>query len=241
MQFRTFSFLPLSSVLLLGCFTSAGSMAASPLPTAVKSASDLPSDPTVDQEADKEASRYFFGLRGGVSLMGLTDTATIAGVSSSSDDADANGFWGVDIGYYTPEGRSRLYYSFERHVAESQYPSSGLKYDNIANLNLLGTDYFFLYHKDFSPYVGLHFGYASVSSDSGYQGDYKTSGFVIGMQTGLAWRVSSDMTVEAGFRHTVLPSKLKTWQGQDESGNSINFESQQRGVSSLFLAANYRY
>ncbi|MBD8511601.1 outer membrane beta-barrel protein [Photobacterium sp. WH77] len=241
MQFRTFSFLPFSSVLLFGCLTSAGSIAATPQPTAAKAVADLPSGQEADQEADKEASRYFFGLRGGVSLMGLTDTATIAGVSSSSDDADANGFWGVDIGYYTPEGRSRLYYSFERHVAESQFPSSGLKYDNIANLNLLGTDYFFLYNKDFSPYVGLHFGYASVSSDSSYHGDYKTSGFVIGMQTGLAWRVSTDMTVEAGFRHTVLPSKLKNWQGQDDQGNTVNFESQQSGVSSLFLAANYRY
>ncbi|MEL6115734.1 hypothetical protein P0Y67_11005 [Photobacterium sp. SP02] len=241
MQFRTFSFLPFSSVLLLGCLTSVGAIAATSQPTAAKAVSDLPSGEVANQEAEQEASRYFFGLRGGVSLMGLTDTATIASVTESAKDAGASGFWGLDLGYYTPEGRSRIYYSFERHTEESQFPSSGLKYDNIANLNLLGTDYFFLYNKDFSPYVGLHFGYASVSSDSSYQGDYKASGFVIGMQTGLAWRVSADATVEAGFRHTVLPSKLKNWQGQDDQGNTVNFESQQRGVSSLFLAANYRY
>ncbi|KDM89757.1 hypothetical protein EA58_20080 [Photobacterium galatheae] len=230
---------PFASALLVGCLFSVGAQANLAQPSTAGTAVA-----GTEQQADaepKEDSRYFLGLRGGVSLMGLNDKATVSGQTETAKDADGNGFWGIDFGYYTPEGRSRIYYSFERHQSDSQFPSSGLSYQNQANLHLLGTDYFFLYHKDFSPYVGLHLGYASVKSNSDYQHDYDVSGVIFGMQTGLAWRVSSDMTLEAGFRHSMLPSKMTNWQGKDAQGNSIEFQSQQRGVSSLFLAANYRY
>ncbi|WP_330960342.1 hypothetical protein [Photobacterium sp. 53610] len=238
MQFLTSSIVPFASAMFAGCLFSAGVQAnlAQPASDATMSSAEQQAD-----TVQAEDSRYFFGLRGGVSLMGLTDKATVSGQTETAKDAGGNGFWGVDFGYYTPEGRSRIYYSFERHHSDSDFSSSGLSYENLANLHLLATDYFFLYHKDFSPYVGLHLGYASVKSNSDYQSDYHVNGVIFGMQTGLAWRVSSDMTLEAGFRHSMLPSKMKNWQGQDDQGNAITFQSQQRGVSSLFLAANYRY
>ncbi|QUJ69509.1 outer membrane beta-barrel protein (plasmid) [Photobacterium sp. GJ3] len=236
MPFRTLSSFVCASGVVLGAMSSAG-VSAADNQTAAQNAAPVSADISVP----KEAGRYYVGLRGGLSLMGMDDTATVSGTAESSQDPDVNGYFGLDFGYYTPEGRSRVYYSFERHESDSDFKNSGLSYPNIANLNLLATDYFFLHGQDFSPYVGLHFGYASVKSDSDYRGDYSVSGFIFGLQTGLAWRVSTDITLEAGFRHSMLPSKLQNWQGQDEQGNSVQFQSQQRGVSSLFLAANYRY
>ena len=185
--------------------------------------------------------RYFVGLKGGLSQISNSDRVVLAsGETIDASTTNSEGFAGLDVGIYTPGGQSRLYYSFERHSSESRF-SDMTAYDTDANLHLFSADYLFRHQEVVTPFVGLHVGYASIEADSRFSDHFKVNGMVFGLQAGIGWRVMDQLGLELGMRHTVLPSGIETWTGEDKNGNRVTFASQENGVTSYFVSVNYRY
>lgn len=193
--------------------------------------------------------RYFVGLKGGLSQISNSDRVVLAsGKKLKASTTDHEGFAGFDFGVYTPGGQSRAYYSFERHTSETRFSDPALgnssgkgSYETKANLHLLSADRLFRHHDDVTPFVGLHIGYANIEPESRFPDNFKVSGIVFGVQAGIGWNVMEDMGLELGMRHTVLPSDIKSWNGEDSQGNRVTFESQQNGVTSFYAGASYRF
>lgn len=196
---------------------------------------------TINNEQPESPLMYFVGLKGGLSQISNSDRIELSsGDKLEASSTDNEGFAGVDIGVYTPGGRSRVYYSYERHTSESMFQDTPA-YETTANMNLLSADYLFRHDNSVTPFVGLHIGYAKVEPESRFPDGFKVSGIVFGLQAGIGWKVMDQFGLDLGFRHSVLPSDIKTWNGVDNDGNSVKFESQQNGVTSLFASANYRF
>ncbi|MEJ2766277.1 hypothetical protein VV869_20190 [Photobacterium sp. MCCC 1A19761] len=184
---------------------------------------------------------YFASLKGGMSQISNSDQLVISETNKQeADTTRSEGFGGLDIGIFSPDGRSRLYYSYEHHRSESEF-ANDLSFETVANLHLLSGDYMFRNGQDIRPFVGLHFGYAWVESESDLHGGFDVSGTVFGVQAGVNWTVMDQFAMELGVRHSRLPADIKTWDGVDSNGNAVRFESQQNGVSSMYAAVSYRF
>ncbi|WP_299017925.1 outer membrane beta-barrel protein [uncultured Photobacterium sp.] len=185
--------------------------------------------------------QYFVGVKGGVSKIGNSNRVVQnGGEKLETKSSDFEGFAGMDLGIYTPGGRSRVYYSFEQHRSESKY-SNTLDFETIANMHLLSADYLFRQQSSLNPFVGLHFGYASVEPELGSSGQFDESGLVFGLQAGISWTVLDTFGLEFGVRHSLLPSDIKSGTSVENNGNSVTVESQQKGVTSLYAGASYRF
>ncbi|MCW8328416.1 porin family protein [Photobacterium sp. SDRW27] len=185
--------------------------------------------------------RYFVGIKGGFSQVSNSDRVQLSnGDKLEASTTDHEGFAGLDIGIYTPGGHSRVYYSYERHTSESMF-SGTPAYETTANMNLLSADYLFRHQDSVTPFVGLHIGYASVEPESSFPDGFEVSGVVFGLQAGIGWTVTEQFGFDLGMRHSILPSDIKTWDGVDNDGNSVTFESQQNGVTSFYASVNYRF
>ncbi|WP_064609443.1 outer membrane beta-barrel protein [Photobacterium sp. J15] len=196
---------------------------------------------TAEQPEPLSPSQYFVGIKGGISKIGNSDRIVQSnGERVEASESDFEGFAGVDIGIYTPGGQSRLYYSYERHNTDVSFPNTP-NYELVASMHLLSADYLFRKNRDFTPFVGLHFGYSFVEPDSNSFANFDVSGFVFGLQGGVNWTVVDQLSFELGFRHSLLPSDTQSWIGQDNNGNSVTIESQQKGVSSLYGSVSYRF
>lgn len=189
----------------------------------------------------QQSSQYFVSLKAGLSQISNSDQlVTSATEKQEADTTRSEGFGGADIGIFSPDGRSRLYYSYEHHRSESEFINN-LSYETVANLHLLSADYLFRNGQDVRPFVGLHFGYAWVESESDLHGGFDVSGTVFGVQAGVNWTVMDQVAMELGVRHSRLPADIKSWDGEDSSGHPVQFESQQNGVSSMYAAVSYRF
>ncbi|GAL03206.1 hypothetical protein JCM19237_6099 [Photobacterium aphoticum] len=192
-------------------------------------------------ESEKNASQYFFGVRGGGSLMGNDDSAVFAnGGTVDSDDGGIGAFGAFDIGMYMPNDTGRVYYSFEFHRSTTQFEGKDA-YDTQAMLHVISADHFFQPDLNVRPFVGLHFGYAFAETDSEFPDSYDDSGIVFGVQAGLGWEVTQRLALEVGLRHTMMPSTRRSWQAETESGEAVTVESQLKGVSSAYAGVNYRF
>lgn len=192
-------------------------------------------------EPAQQPAQYFVNLKAGLSQISNSDQrVTGATEKQEADTTRSEVFGGADIGIFSPDGRSRLYYSYEHHRSESEF-ASDLSYDTVANLHLLSADYLFRNGEEVRPFVGLHFGYAWVESESDLQGGFDISGTVFGVQAGVNWTVMEQFALELGVRHSRLPADINTWDGVDSSGNTVQFESQQNGVSAMYAAVSYRF
>lgn len=185
--------------------------------------------------------RYFASLKGGVSQISNADRLVFSSDEKlEAETTDSEGFAGLDIGVYTPGGRSRVYYSFEQHKSETMFKDTPA-YETKANMHLLSADYLFRHDNSVRPFVGLHIGYASVEADSSFPDKFDVSGVVFGLQAGVSWKVVEQFGLELGLRHSLLPTDIETWDGTDNDGNAVSFESQQNGVSSLYAGATYSF
>ncbi|MGF1715867.1 outer membrane beta-barrel protein [Photobacterium chitinilyticum] len=192
-----------------------------------------------DTEQLESPMRYFASLKGGASQLSNSDRVVLSNGNKLEAETTTNeGFAGLDIGVYTPGGRSRVYYSFEQHKSETMFKDTSA-YETKANMHLLSADYLFRHENSVSPFVGLHIGYSSVESDSRFPDGFDASGIVFGLQAGVNWKVVEQFGLELGLRHSLLPTDIQTWNGADSTGNAVKFESQQNGVSSIYVGASY--
>ncbi|MGR5148682.1 hypothetical protein ACQKP8_19305 [Photobacterium alginatilyticum] len=194
-----------------------------------------------DTERLDSSFRYFASIKGGMSQLSNSDRVVLSdGSKLEAESTSHEGFAGIDIGAYTPGGKSRVYYSFEQHKSETKFQESPA-YETKANMHLLSADYLFRHDKSVTPFVGLHIGYSSVEPDSQFPDGFDVSGIVFGLQAGMNWQVVEPIRLELGLRHSLVPTDIETWNGTDSDGNAVKFESQQNGVTSLFIGASYLF
>ncbi len=210
------------------------------LPVNTNSASDLTE--SVQVPSFDDSRHYFVGLTGGLSQFSITNRAKISGQSFDAPSPDRNVFAGIDFGIYAPNGKGRIYYSYQRHQADTKV-NDVKALENTIDLHLLSGDYLFRPHKAISPFVGAHFGYTQIEGKATGEGSYRESGYVFGLQAGISWRITQQFTMDIGARHTVLPSEsVKKWTGKISGDNhSVSFDTQPESISSVYMAVNYRF
>ncbi len=180
-----------------------------------------------------DSGHYFIGVTGGKTNISMT-----ANINNSSNDSlsspDSAGFVGANIGYYTAGGAGRLYYSWQKMTAESNFNDiKAIETD--MTLHLLNADYIFRADKSINPFIGAHLGYMIADSKGQQYGSHSQSGEVLGIQAGVAWRISNNISAEVGVRHTATQGEdIKPW-----SSNKII--SQIKSVSTGYASLNYRF
>ncbi|WP_166645352.1 outer membrane beta-barrel protein [Photobacterium lutimaris] len=194
----------------------------------------------LEPEVQASGFQYFVGLRGGTNLIGSDNTASVTTGNIDSDDDDFGAFGALDFGVYMPNQQGRVYYSFEYHTTTTKFDGQDA-YDINVGLHLLNADHIFRSQASVKPFVGIHMGYAFAETDSDFSGSYDESGVVFGFQAGLGWEVIDDLGLEVGIRHTVLPSERRSWKAENSAGDSVTVETQLKGVTSVYLGANYRF
>ncbi|MGF1727499.1 hypothetical protein [Photobacterium nomapromontoriensis] len=198
-------------------------------------------DTFADQPLIEKHFQYYAGIKAGGSLLSNDDSATLTGGGVvDSEDSGMNSFGGFDLGVYTPDGRGRVYYSYEYHNSNTQFNGHNA-YDTNVNLHLISADHLFRPGQDIRPFAGLHVGYAFTKTDSNSSDGFKDNGIVFGVQAGLSWQVMTDFGLEMGLRHTVLPSNRRSWQADHRQGGPVTVETQLKGVSSAYVGATYRF
>lgn len=180
-----------------------------------------------------DSGHYFIGVTGGKTNISMTAN-TINSSNDSLSSPDSAGFVGANIGYYTAGGAGRLYYSWQKMTAESNL--NGIKaIETDVTLHLLNADYIFRADKSINPFIGAHLGYMIADSKGQQYGSHSQSGEVLGIQAGVAWRISNNISAEVGVRHTAT-------QGEDTKPWSSNkIISQIKSVSTGYASLNYRF
>jgi hypothetical protein len=151
-----------------------------------------------------DSTHYFIGLTGGSSNISMT-AGTVNGNNTTLinrfSSPDAAGFVGVDLGFYTAGGSGRIYYSWQKMSAQSDF--DGIK---------------------------------AIETDEGQDyGSHSQSGQVLGVQAGVAWRISNHISAEMGLRVTATQGEdIKPW-----SSNKV--ASQIKSVSTGYASVNYRF
>ncbi|WP_244156117.1 outer membrane beta-barrel protein [Photobacterium angustum] len=247
----------LASVLLSALFSST-TFAAEELST--ENSAYIPSEPLVlepvvatpenglspiEDEVPKfdDTMHYFVGLTGGMADMSFSLVHTDKDKNAISPSSpDASGFAGADIGFYTAGGNGRVYYSYQKMSGESEFENKKIA-DTDVTLHLLSADYIFLADKAINPFVGAHVGYMIAETTSEQYGSYKQSNPVLGIQAGVAWRISDHLTTEIGARQTSSQRKKQTdWAGS--KGEDIvypNTQSDLKSITTFYMSANYRF
>lgn len=250
----------LASVLLSALFSST-TFAAEELSTE-NSAYTTPSEPLVlepvvatpenglspiEDEVPKfdDTMHYFVGITGGMANMSFSLVhATSEKDKVSASSPDASGFAGADIGFYTAGGNGRIYYSYQKMSGESEFDNKKIA-DTDVTLHLLSADYIFLADKAINPFVGAHVGYMTAETTSEQYGSYKQSTPVLGIQAGVAWRISDHFTTEIGARHTASQRKDQNyWSGSKVDPKEIvypNTQSDLKSITTFYMSANYRF
>ncbi|WP_305814668.1 outer membrane protein [Photobacterium leiognathi] len=189
-------------------------------------------DASLVEEAPKfdDTMHYFVGVTGGMADLSL-DVNTGADKLQSPD---ASGFFGADIGFYTAGGKGRIYYSYQKMSGESDhYDKKAI--DTDVSLHLISADYIFRADETINPFVGAHVGYMNADSKGDGYGSYKQSGPLLGMQAGVAWRMSDHFTAEMGARHSATQSK------EQEAWSGSNTKSDLKSITTFYMSANYRF
>lgn len=184
-----------------------------------------------------DSTRYFVGLTGGSSNISMTagsvngNNTTLINHFSSPDNS---GFVGADVGFYTAGGAGRIYYSWQKISAQSEL--NGAKaIETDVTLHLLNADYIFRADKAINPFIGAHLGYMRADSEGQAYGSNNQSGEVLGIQMGVAWRISTHFTTEIGLRHTATQTEdIKPW-SSNKAASLI------KSVSTGYLSVNYRF
>ncbi|WP_305418359.1 outer membrane beta-barrel protein [Photobacterium leiognathi] len=202
-------------------------------------------DASLVEEAPKfdDTMHYFVGVTGGMADMSFSLVhATSAKDKVSPSSPDASGFAGADIGFYTAGGKGRIYYSYQKMSGESEFDNKKIA-DTDVTLHLLSADYFFRADKAINPFVGAHVGYMTAETTSEKYGSYKQSNPVLGIQAGVAWRISDHFTTEVGARHTASQRKEQTdWAGSEGKDMVYpNTQSDLKSITTFYMSANYRF
>ncbi|MCD9528119.1 outer membrane beta-barrel protein [Photobacterium carnosum] len=184
-----------------------------------------------------DSTHYFVGLTGGSSDISMTagtvngNNTTLINQFSSPDVA---GFVGADLGFYTAGGSGRIYYSWQKMSTQSDF--DGVKaIETDVTLHLLNADYIFRADKTINPFIGAHLGYMTADIKGQGYGSHSQSGQVLGIQLGVAWRISDHISAEMGLRHTATQGEdIKPW-----SSNKV--ASQIKSVSTGYASVNYRF
>ena len=199
----------------------------------------------IEDEVPKfdDTMHYFVGLTGGMADMSFSLVHTDKDKNAISPSSpDANGFAGADIGFYTAGGNGRIYYSYQKMSGESEFENKKIA-DTDVTLHLLSADYIFLADKAINPFLGAHVGYMIAETTSEQYGSYKQSNPVLGVQAGVAWRISDHFTTEIGARHTASQRKDQTdWAGaKKEDIVNPNTQSDLKSITTFYISANYRF
>ncbi|KJG10004.1 hypothetical protein UA38_06880 [Photobacterium kishitanii] len=178
-----------------------------------------------------DSTHYFVGITGGTSDISMT---AITANNTQISSPDAAGFVGADIGFYTAGGAGRIYYSWQKMSAQSNL--NGTKaIETDVTLHLLNADYIFRADKTINPFIGAHLGYMMADSKGQDYGSNSQSDKVLGIQAGVAWRISNHITAEIGVRHTATQSEdIKPW-------SSKKMTSQIKSISTGYASLNYRF
>ncbi|WP_279142650.1 outer membrane beta-barrel protein [Photobacterium phosphoreum] len=184
-----------------------------------------------------DSTHYFVGVTGGSSDISMT-AGTVNGNNNTLinhfSSPDAAGFVGADLGFYTAGGAGRIYYSWQKMSAQSDLDGAKAIETDVT-LHLLNADYIFRAGKTINPFIGAHLGYMiSDTKGEGY-GSNSQSGEVLGIQAGVAWRISNHISAEIGLRHTATQGEdVKPW-----SSNKV--ASQIKSISTGYVSLNYRF
>lgn len=189
-------------------------------------------DASLAEEAPKfdDTMHYFVGVTGGMADLSL-DVNVGAGKLQSPD---ASGLFGADIGFYTAGGKGRIYYSYQKMSGESDH-NDKKAIDTDVSLHLVSADYIFRADKTINPFIGAHVGYMIADSKGDGYGSYKQSGELLGVQAGVAWRMSDHFTAEMGARHSATQSK------EQEAWSGSNTKSDLKSITTFYMSANYRF
>lgn len=184
-----------------------------------------------------DSTHYFIGLTGGSSNISMT-AGTVNGNNTTLinrfSSPDAAGFVGADLGFYTAGGSGRIYYSWQKMSTQSDF--DGIKaIETDVTLHLLNADYIFRADKTINPFIGAHLGYMTADIKGQGYGSHSQSGQVLGVQAGVAWRISNHISAEMGLRVTATQGEdIKPW-----SSNKV--ASQIKSVSTGYASVNYRF
>ncbi|WP_258191872.1 porin family protein [Photobacterium angustum] len=186
----------------------------------------------IEDEVPKfdDTMHYFVGLTGGMADLSLDVNVG----SDKLQSPDASGLFGADIGFYTAGGKGRIYYSYQKMSGESDH-NDKKAIDTDVSLHLISADYIFRADKTINPFIGAHVGYMIADSKGDGYGSYKQSGELLGVQAGVAWRMSDHFTAEMGARHSATQSK------EQEAWSGSNTKSELNSITSFYMSANYRF
>lgn len=184
-----------------------------------------------------DSTHYFVGITGGtsdISMTAITNNSNSTQLSKQLSSPDAAGFVGADIGFYTAGGAGRIYYSWQKMTTQSNLDGTKAIETDVT-LHLLNADYIFCADKAINPFIGAHLGYMIADSEGLGYGSNNQSDKVLGIQAGVAWRISNHITAEIGVRHTATQSEdIKPWP-------SNKMTSQIKSISTGYASLNYRF
>ncbi|MEC6882995.1 hypothetical protein [Photobacterium piscicola] len=184
-----------------------------------------------------DSTHYFVGLTGGSSDISMT-AGSVNGNNTTLINRfsapDAAGFIGVDLGFYTAGGSGRIYYSWQKMSTQSDFEGAKAIETDVT-LHLLNADYFFRAGKAINPFIGAHVGYMTADLKGQNYGSHGQSGQVLGVQAGVAWRISNHISAEMGMRNTATQGEdIKPW-------SSNKAASQIKSVLTGYASLNYRF
>lgn len=170
------------------------------------------------------ASIVLFGVTAVANESGLYVGAEVGAthtkVSTESDHYTANRMSeALQLGYYINEN-SRAYAAYQYIGADTNkvVPKS-------TNIYSVGYDYLFG-TTSLKPFVGAVLGYSTYKDR-----DFKINGFAYGAQAGVNYKVSTNVSVDAGYRYLKSTAKATYF------GNKNTMDSFQ----TFFVGVNYKF
>ncbi len=169
-----------------------------------------------------------------VALLGLLSVAVMAGESGlyvggeisqtkecdKASDGDKftnkSGAYGLSVGYYVNDNIRT--YGFYQHLNRGDFAQPTKAYG-------AGADYL-IGDSNLKPFIGAIVGYSTYKD-----GTYKQDGLAYGGQIGIDYKVTSTISVDAGYRYLISDSK-------HTSGSYVE---EVTSFQSFFAGANYKF
>lgn len=165
----------------------------------------------------------YVGAEAGISKQKDTESYTNS-ITPSSNYSETlknrSAAYGINVGYYFDDNNRA--YAFYQYISKGDY---------VSHTNAYGIGYDYLYGtSSLKPFVGGILGYSTFKN-----GDFNPKGMAYGAQVGLDYKVSHNISLDAGYRYLVSDSEF------EETSPSTVFTSKGENFQSFFFAANYKF